>query len=181
MFEIPVRERLMIYGSRMVNVESEPVDPSEYHLLPKLREYMVGVMLRNNGIGLAAPQVGIFRQFFVMRTDNGSVIDVVNPEVIQMYGHEKKGFEACLSLPPVGNGCAEVPRLEMIRVEYGSSEDPGCRTLEKWSGMDAIVAQHELDHLTGTFFVDRIKDKQREIVMKSFNKWRDKRYATHSS
>jgi peptide deformylase len=178
MFDIPVRERLFYYGEKMINIESSPVLDDEHKSLPVLKQYMLSVMQRHNGIGLAAPQVGIFRQYFVMKTDEGNVVDMVNPEVIQLYGREREGFEACLSIPPVGNGCA-VPRCEHIRLEFSTSEEPETRIIKRLSGMDAIVAQHELDHLTGTFFIDRVNAdrKIRTEVVKMFEQWRRKTYA----
>lgn len=182
MFTIPDHERLYCYGPKMVNVESVPVEWDEYDSLKALRAYMIGVMQRHNGIGLAAPQVGIFRQFFIMRTDEGNIVDVVNPEVIQLFGHEREGFEACLSIPPVGNGCP-VPRCEHVRIEFATSHDPHVRSIRKFSGMDAIVVQHELDHLTGTFFIDRVNAdrKIRTEVLSMFEKWRVKNNAKVSS
>ena len=172
MFVIPDRARILYYGDDTKNVEADTVWPEEYDLLPKLREYMIAVMRLKNGIGLAAPQVGIFRQYFIIRIDDGRIVDCLNPEVIQMYGHEREGFEACLSIPPVGNGCL-VPRLEHVRLEFATSEAPEVRKIEKFSGMDAIVTQHELDHLTGTFFIDRVQNKAAcADVVHTFKKWR---------
>lgn len=172
MFDIPTRASILCYGPKMINVECPPVASDEYDLLSPLSTFMTEVMKNHNGIGLAAPQIGVFRQFFVMRTDSGKVIDVVNPIVVQAYGYEIKQFEACLSLPPVGNGSHIVPRLEHIHLRCGSSIDPESESLLRLRGMDARVAQHELDHLTGTFFVDRIAEKPRAEVMKSFEHWR---------
>ena len=170
MFEIPDHERLLIYGPRMINIQAEPVTYDEYDLLPVLREYLLFIMQRHNGVGIAAPQVGIFKNFVLMETPTGEIVDMVNPDVLQMYGHEREGFEACLSLPPVGNGCP-VARLHNLKVEYATSEHPSIREVHDLSGMEAIVAQHELDHLTGTFFIDRAKEGRRKEVLKSFRQW----------
>ena len=170
MFEIPQRERVLYYGPHLVNVESEPVYREEYELLPDLRRYMVRVMERHNGIGLAAPQVGIFKQYLIIRTDEGKIIDMVNPDILQMFGHERERFEASLSLPPVGNGC-KVPRCEQLRVTAGSSKEPDRRETTHLRGMDAVVAQHEIDHLTGTFFIDRIMPNRRREVLAAFHNW----------
>lgn len=173
MFEIPSQERLLYYGLETVNRECWPVHWEEYDSLKSLRQHLFSVMHRHKGIGIAAPQIGVFRQYFLVLTDEGDIVDVMNPEVIQTWGHEREGFEACLSLPPHNNGC-KVPRLEKIRIEFSSASDPHTRTIRQFTGMDAIVIQHELDHLTGTFFIDRIADKRRSEVLSSFNQWKEK-------
>jgi len=170
MFTIPLKEQLMIYGPAMINIEAEPVFPDEYHLLPALRAFMIPMMKKNNGIGLAAPQVGVFKQFFIMQTDEGYILDVVNPEITRMYGYERPGFEACLSLPPNGNGCM-VARCDHVDIEHSTSKK-ALRTSKTFSYMDSRVAQHECDHLTGTFFVDRVHPRWREEVLKEFSTWK---------
>lgn len=155
----------------MINVVSEPVYPDEYELLPDLRKYMIRVMEHHNGIGLAAPQVGIFKQFVVIVTDERKIIDLVNPEILQLFGYEREGFEACLSIPPVGNG-ARVARPENVRLSAESSAEPYRRQTLHLRGMDSVVAQHEIDHLTGTFFIDRISASRRRDVLEAFHNWK---------
>ena len=171
MFTIPERERLLVYGPQMINVESDTVTFDEYDLLPSLREYLLDIMEHHNGCGLAAPQTGIFKNFLVMQTLEGKFLDMVNPVMMQMWGHEIDGFEACLSLPPVGNGCP-VARLQYVKVEYGTSASPNSRETHEFSGLNAIIVQHEMDHLTGTFFIDRAKINRRKEVFELFQKWK---------
>lgn len=178
MFELPCGKKIQYYGPEMINVESEWILPEEYDLLPRLREYMLRLMHKHNGIGLSAPQVGLFKQFYVMATDSGTLIDFVNPEIIQLYGYEREGFEACMSIPPVGNGC-RIARCEKIRIEFGTAINPNVRTVKEFYGMDAIVSQHELDHLTGTFFIDRVSESLRRQVLQSFRKWKETTNATY--
>jgi peptide deformylase len=128
-------------------------------------------MRDHNGIGIAAPQLGVFRNFLVMQTQAGETLDMVNPEILQMYGHELEGFEACLSIPPCGNGCP-VARLQQIKVAFGTSENPNTRRVQEFSGMDAIVIQHEMDHLTGTFFIDRVSQGRKKDVLQLLNGWK---------
>jgi peptide deformylase len=174
-FAIPSKERLMIYGPEMVNIEAAPVFSDEYDLLPALRRYMLPIMRKNNGIGLAAPQIGVFKQYFLMMSDDGRIVDVVNPEITRMYGFERLGFEACLSLPPNGNGC-KVARCEHVDIEFSTSKTP-LRSIKTFSFMDSRVAQHEFDHLTGTFFVDRIHPARRKEVLEEFHRWKGQSYA----
>ena len=165
--------RLLIYGPQMCNVESSPVMPEEYESLIKLREYMLAVMRRGDGVGLAAPQIGVFRQFFLMQY-RGAVIDLVNPRITRMYGKENEGEEGCLSLPPPGNGCL-VPRMESVDVEASTSKRPDVLKRFTFHSLPARIFQHELDHLTGTFFVDRVSEKKRRIVLEQFEHWKETR------
>lgn len=172
MIPIPRGDQLMLYGPAMVNVESDPVYLDEYSDLADLRGYMVEMMLKHNGIGLAAPQVGIFKQFFVMMTNEGDIIDLVNPEIAPngMWGIARMGYEACLSIPPNGNGC-RVERCDHVRIVYSTSQSEE-RTERVFSFLDSRVAQHEMDHLTGTFFIDRAHPKWKRIVLDEYMKWK---------
>jgi len=162
---------LLVYGPSMINVESEDVSYEEYISLPALRGYMLAKMRDHNGIGIAAPQLGVFKNFLCLQTQAGDTLDMVNPEMLQMWGHELEGFEACLSIPPTGNGCP-VARLQQIKVSFGTSESPNSRVVREFSGMDAIVIQHEMDHLTGTFFIDRVSQGRKKDVLTLLNQWK---------
>ena len=169
--DIPDKLRIMRYGPAMVNIESVPVDPCEYGQLPYLRQYMIEVMLRFNGVGIAACQVGVFSNFCLVGLANGTILDMVNPEIIEMHGYEPMGFEACLSIPPVGNGCI-VPRMEHITVAAGSADAPRNKREYRLSMMEARVAQHEIDHLSGVFFIDRATEKRKKVVLQTYENWR---------
>lgn len=155
----------------MAGVESDPVDPSEYDSLFELKKYMLGVMEGSRGIGLSACQVGIFRQFFIMENKDGDVLDFVNPEIERMYGAEREGFESCLSIPPFSNGCP-VFRMQHVILTAGTVKYPKYRQTWRFSTIDARVVQHEVDHLWGTFFIDRVSGKRRSDVLDAFNSWR---------
>lgn len=111
------------------------------------------------GIGLAAPQIGAHRRVVVVRLgggqqsegDPGPPIPLVNPEIIEA-GDEKKDFDGCLSLPGL---YGETVRPHYLRVtgldEAGDSFD---RVFE---GFDAVVVHHEIDHLDGVLFIDRVE------------------------
>lgn len=170
MIVIPNGGEIFLYGERLVNVESAYVDTSSYSQLPGLRGYMLEMMWKNNGIGIAAPQVGVFEQVLVFDRKDGTTFDMVNPDITRMYGKEIVGFEACLSGPPFGNGC-EVPRMEIVEVDYQSIDDPETVRSITLSGQDAVVAQHEIDHLNGTFFFDRVSATARRKVLEQFAKW----------
>jgi peptide deformylase len=166
--------RIKVYGPEMNHVLSKPVDASEISELSRLMRYMVRVMRTASGCGLAAPQVGCFKQVVIIEKNGGEIESLVNPEILRLYGKEIEDFEVCLSLPPPGNGC-RVPRLEMIDVEASSVDDPYIRKKLTFRGCTARIVQHELDHLTGTFFVDRVSERQQRYVLESFENWKSQR------
>lgn len=168
--------RLKIYGPEMNNILSRPVLEEDYEDLPRLRDYMVEVMSRSNGIGLAAPQIGLFKQVVIIERSDGSVIDLVNPEVTRLYGKESEALEGCLSLPPFGNECY-VPRMAIVEVEASTVSNPETRRKFRFIRTISRIVQHEIDHLTGTFFIDRVPENRRNLVLKRFDQWKAMRRA----
>ena len=83
----------------MNNILSKPVEESEWQDIPKLMTYMVDVMRKADGIGLAAPQIGCFKQFVLITRKDRSVVGLVNSEITRLYGKEIEANEGCLSLP----------------------------------------------------------------------------------
>jgi len=168
--------RLSIYGPEMNNILAKPVEEAEWPEIPKLFEYMLDVMRKADGQGLAAPQIGCFKQFVLIGRSHGTVIGLVNPEITRLYGKEIHEPEGCLSLPPPGNECI-VPRLEIVDVETSLAEAPDERRKMTFRGSVARIVQHELDHLTGTFFVDRVPERRRREVLERFHNWKAMRRA----
>ena len=168
--------RLLTYGPSMNNILSAPIEKSECSEIQELFEYMVDVLRKTERIGLSAPQIGLFRQFLVVDTKEDSVIGLVNPEITRMYGREINDFERCSSLPPTGNEC-RIRRLEVVDVEASLVSSPHVRRKLTFRGEEARIVQHELDHLTGTFFIDRVSDCQKRDVLDRFNNWKSMRRA----
>jgi peptide deformylase len=126
------------------------------NLIKDLKETLLA---HHNGIGLAAPQVGVHSRVIIVRlgarnewdSEAGPPVALVNPEIIES-GDEKKDFDGCLSFPGL---YGETIRPHYLRVtgldERGESFD---RTFE---GFDAVVVHHEIDHLDGVLFIDRVQ------------------------
>lgn len=120
-------------------------------------------MLLANGIGLAAPQVGLRQRVIVVRTET-AVLGFINPVIVQSSRRKVTGEEGCLSIPGV---FGLVKRPQKIRVEAKSATG---ETLEFTAdGLFARVIQHEIDHLNGVLFIDRLQkltageDRLREL------------------
>jgi peptide deformylase len=116
----------------------------------KLLADMAETMYDANGVGLAAPQIGISKRVIVVDPQDGEtgLIGMVNPEIVEAEG-EQLGPEGCLSIPGL-NG--EVKRYMRIRVK-GLDENGEERIIDA-EGFLARIFQHEIDHLNGILFTD---------------------------
>jgi len=129
--------------------------------LRKLAADMHETMLAAPGVGLAAPQVGINRRLIVVHVpenyieegDPATTLTLLNPEIVKAHGRVA-GIEGCLSIP---GWIGEVPRAEAITVKAMDLDNKPVRL--KVRDFVARVLQHEIDHLDGILFVDRVEDK----------------------
>lgn len=110
---------------------------------------MMDLMKEKGGVGLAAPQVGINARFFV--TEAGAVI---NPRIISTSRENAVFDEGCLSIPGVH---LSVPRPAKIRVTYVTLDHR--IVSQTLFGLDAVIFQHELDHLNGVLFTQRFAEQ----------------------
>jgi len=122
-------------------------------------EQMLEVMRRANGAGLAAPQVGVLQRFFVAELPEDEENDLpretfilFNPEIVKGTG-EQIGYEGCLSVPGY---VGEVARLEKVTVK--GLDERGRPVRYKAEGFLARIFQHEIDHLDGVLFTEKLTD-----------------------
>ena len=154
---LPVR----IYGDPVLRKRAQSVaddDPS----LPALVENMLDTMRAENGLGLAAPQVGESVRVAVIdrrgTEDGDSDLVMINPEITVSWGHESSE-EGCLSLPEIW---VKVKRASHLKLAYHDLS--GEQQTLKASGRFAVAIQHELDHLDGVLIIDRISSVQRRLL-----------------
>jgi peptide deformylase len=114
---------------------------------------MVRIMKKANGIGLAAPQIGILQRIVIIAPDGMRPTPLVNPVVVSSSG-EFTGQEGCLSIPGL---YGDVTRPSEIEVE--SLDRWGKPIRLRMKGMPAKVVQHEIDHLDGVLFTDKVDAK----------------------
>jgi peptide deformylase len=134
-------------------LEGVSEEVTDYQEVAEISEEMFKIMSENNGIGLAAPQVGISKRFFVMEIDKKRSV-IINPKIKNRYG-TLSIEEGCLSFPGIR---VKVERFSIIDAEYKNTE--GTLVREKLNGLIAICFQHELDHLNGKTFVDKTSLKK---------------------
>jgi len=129
--------------------------------LRKLAADMHETMVDAPGVGLAAPQVAITLRLIVVNVpenydqegDPAIILTLVNPEIVKAVGRVV-GTEGCLSIP---GWIGDVPRSETITIKAMDLDNRAVRL--KLRGYSARVVQHEIDHLDGILFVDRIEDR----------------------
>lgn len=135
----------------------------------KLVEDMAETMYAAPGIGLAATQVGANHRLLIYdisppEAENGLQV-LINPEIVDRGGAQLSEGEGCLSVPDYR---ADVKRYEWVRVT-AMDIDGRPITIED-NGMHAIVLQHEIDHLDGILFIDRISSLKREMYKRKVRK-----------
>ena len=142
---------------RIIRTEEDPIlrkrsrpvtkfDDKLGQILDDMRE----TMAKANGAGLAAVQVGMLRRIIVVDAGDG-VVELVNPELVEADG-EQEGEEGCLSLP---NKWAIVKRPNHVKVR--AQTRTGAWRMFEGEGLKARAFCHEIDHLDGCLFVDRME------------------------
>lgn len=114
-----------------------------------LLDDMVDTMYKDEGVGLAAPQVGVLRRAVVIDIGEG-IIKLINPEIIEKEG-ENIDVEGCLSVP---GRAGTVKRPERVRVKY--LNEFGEEKIIEGTGLLAKALCHEIDHLNGILFIDKM-------------------------
>ena len=110
---------------------------------------MVDTLKDSGGVGLAAPQVGILRRIVVIEKEDGTILELVNPEIIDTQG-EQEGLEGCLSLPGIW-GVIKRPMTVTVK----AMDRNGNVFTDTDSGLIGRCFVHECEHLDGILFVDR--------------------------
>lgn len=142
--------KIVKIGDDVLRKVCRPVDKITPRTLTLLDD-MVETMRAANGVGLAAPQVGVLRRIVVIEVEEGNVIELINPKIIA-YSGEQTDTEGCLSVPG-RSGTVTRPRHVTVRAlnRHGESFDI--------TGSDLLARAfcHELDHLDGKLYVDIAK------------------------
>lgn len=143
----------------------------------RLARDMFDTMYHAEGVGLAAPQVGVSRRLFVVdvpeRAEGGDepvrhAYALVNPVIVESSAETAKETEGCLSIPGIEES---VTRPAQVVVEAQALDGSPVRI--EASGMLARVLQHETDHLNGVLFIDHLSPLKRSLVRKKWRKSRE--------
>lgn len=154
--------------------------------LQQLIDSMIETMRHANGVGLAAPQIGRPLKLAVIETlpeedDEGNEIEgtrelyvIINPEVYWSSRESTKGLEGCLSIPGY---LGEVERADSIRVR--GLDRHGRKFRMRFDGWDARIFQHEIDHLNGVLYIDKLTSPENIWTEEEFEAMREERQKSH--
>lgn len=136
---------------RQKSIKIDKIDRS----IKKLAKDMLQTMNEKNGLGIAAPQVGVNKRMFITTINEGKenqvLITMVNPEILELSEATETGEEGCLSIPGVYK---PVERPRGAKVKY--TDLKGNHHVLEFEGLNARVIQHENDHLDGILFIDKV-------------------------
>ena len=142
--------KLRILGDEILRKKSKAVDKVDQRLVT-LIEDMIETMYDKNGVGLAAPQVGVLKKVIVIDVGEGPIV-LINPEILEHNGIQQD-IEGCLSIPGK-SGNVERPNYVKIR-----AKDPNWETIiVEGEELKARALLHEIDHLEGILFIDMAED-----------------------
>lgn len=141
--------KIVLKGDEILNKRCKEVREINDRILELLDDMRDTMYENGNGVGLAAPQVGILKRLVVIDVGDG-LIEMINPVIVETEG-EQVEIEGCLSIPGV---YGKVRRPERVVVEYLNREGKKVRT--EGHGLLAICICHELDHLDGILFDEKV-------------------------
>ncbi|MDZ7318131.1 MAG: peptide deformylase [candidate division KSB1 bacterium] len=155
--------RIIKYGNPILRMKARRVEKIDARI-QKLVDDMILTMKEDGGIGLAAPQVAESVALLVVDhsliTEDGKPEAYINPQILSAEG-ESLMEEGCLSIPEIR---ADVKRPEKITLSFQSID--GASHEQQFEGLLARVLQHEIDHLNGVLFVDRIGALKKQMLKK---------------
>jgi peptide deformylase len=164
---------ILLQPHKILSAVAEPAPGADAKTLAIL-ENMLHTLYRADGVGLAAPQVGVSQRLVVadigMPREDGKrdysvkkPVFYINPEIVWSSEETSSRQEGCLSLP---NVWGDVIRPTNVRVKYMTRD--GEAVEEEFGGLASVVIQHEIDHLNGVLFTQRMSKVRRDIAM---GKW----------
>ena len=158
---------ILRYGADVLHAEAQPVG----ELTPDIDRLvgdMIDTMYAAPGIGLAAPQIGVALRIFVVDLsighDPNGLIVMINPSFVERDGMQLEE-EGCLSIPDFNATVVRPSRVVVKGLDRAGNESQ----LEG-NGLLARAFQHEMDHLDGTLFVDRLRGVKRDMIVRKIRK-----------
>ena len=155
---------IVTLGDEVLREKCTPVTEFD-DALHILIEAMYETLDAAEGVGLAAPQVGVDKRFFIVSLPDGTRREFINPEIVGMSVETNPYEEGCLSLPGVYH---DVERPSKVIITAKNANGAPFRL--KASGLLARVIQHEYDHLDGKLFIDHLSEEERKKVVRAYEK-----------
>lgn len=145
--------KIITYPNKILSRKAKPVDLGEIDLIKRIIPVMFLTLTRAHGLGLSAPQIGISERFFVFVDSHGNKIIFINPTITDSYGKITE-TESCLSLPNIQR---KIKRKRVI--EVSAINEKGQNVCGEFKNINAIIIQHEIDHLNGITILDSAKKR----------------------
>ena len=171
---------IIAYGHPVLKRKAEVIN-KDYPKLLELIDNMFETMYNANGVGIAAPQIGLSLRLFIVDTnpfsEDESLSDedrselksfkktFINPEILDENGDEWSFEEGCLSIPNIRES---VLRQESIKIQY--FDENFNKHIESYNGLLARVIQHEYDHIEGILFTDKLSSFKKQLLKKKLLK-----------
>ena len=163
---------IVSFGNSILRCKCSPVQ--ENQPIEDILKNMYETMYNAQGVGLAAPQVGLDLSIFIIDTtpfcdDENNLIplkkEFINPEIINYSGKDESFNEGCLSIPGLRE---DVIRKDQIKIRYFDKNFN--EHTEIYEGINSRVIQHEYDHLMGVLFTDRVSTLKKKLLKSKLNK-----------
>ncbi len=149
------------YGDSVLRQVADPVEVINKEI-KNISKKMVEAMLRANGVGIAAPQIGVAKRIIVFDLD-GKLYILINPEIIETSEEEEENLEGCLSIPGV-----DAPVVRKLRAQVRGITLDEKEIEVEGEGLMARALQHEVDHLGGILFIDYLTPVRRRSVLNDY-------------
>jgi len=156
--------QIITMGNELLRQKAEKIKKIDENIA-NLAKNMLEILVRDKGVGLAGPQLGIMKRIFVVHAQGDEERVFINPSILETSLKTGKFEEGCLSIPGI---YADVIRSEAVKIQAWNEKGRPF-TLEA-NGILARVIQHEYDHLEGILFLDRIPEGKRNKLISKFEK-----------
>ena len=164
----PEKHTLIYVPDKRLSTVCDPVGEVTTEIADTLEE-MAELLYVHDGVGLAAPQLGITKRFFVAdprHTDKSNVTKMINPEILWHSDTGDTRAEGCLSIPDI---YVEMTRPESVKVKY--MDERGEEQMLEASGLLAKIIQHENDHLDGVLLTDFLSPLKKKMALAKVKKY----------
>lgn len=155
--------QILTHPNPVLAARAEEIDPATDADLRQLVRRMAEAMYENEGIGLAAPQLGIHKRIIVFDIDD-ELAAICNPIIVERSKELAVDDEGCLSVPGIS-----VPIERNVAVVCEGVSINGGRIVLEAQDLLARVLQHEIDHLDGVIILDRLTPEQRKAAVRAYN------------
>lgn len=167
------KRNIRLFPDAVLRSKAHKVKRFNAQLLALIDDMLETMSLQRHGIGLAAPQIGVSKQVAIVdvssRVPNARRLILINPVIIHS-GDETISREGCMSIPEY---TAYLKRFREIRIRW--QDQYGIYHEKEFRGIEAICIQHEMDHLNGNLFIDRVSCLKTDMIPRTYGQIKGKK------